>query len=63
MGMRSIDYVETEEEKKLNELRKLDQGVADYIEITLDHLTDYGMTHPQAAKAIIEKFKRVLNTK
>ena len=63
MGMRSIDYVETEEEKKLNELKKLDQGVDDYIEITLDRLTDYGMTHPQAAKAIIEKFKRVLNIK
>ena len=63
MGMRSINYVETEEEKKLNELRKLDEGVADYIGITLDHLMDYGMTHPQAAKAIIEKFKRVLNIK
>jgi hypothetical protein len=63
MGMRPTDYVKTEEEKKLNELRKLDQGVADYIEITLDHLMDYGMTHQQASKAIIEKFKRVLNIK
>ena len=54
--MKPIDYVKTEEEKKLNELRKLDEGVADYIEITLDHLMGYGMTHQQATKAIIEKF-------
>ena len=38
MGMRPTDYDKTEEAQKLNELRKLDQGVADYIEITLDHV-------------------------
>ena len=51
----------TEEMKKLNELKKLDQGVDDYIEITLDHLMEYGMSEQEASKAIIKRFKRVLN--
>ena len=43
MGMRNIEWKPTEEMKKLDELRKLDQGVDDYIEITLNQLMDYGM--------------------
>ena len=51
----------TEEMKKLNELKKLDQGVDDYIEITLDHLMEYGMSEQEASISIIKRFKRVLN--
>ena len=52
---------DTEEMKKLNELRKLDEGVADYIEITLNLLMEYGMPEQEASKSIIKRFKRVLN--
>ena len=52
---------DTEEMKKLDELRKLDQGVDDYIEITLNLLMEYGMSEQEASISIIERFKRVLN--
>ena len=52
---------DTEEMKKLNELRKLDEGVADYIEITLNLLMEYGMSEQEASISIIKRFKRVLN--
>ena len=52
---------DTEEMKKLNELKKLDQGVDDYIEITLNQLMDYGMSEQEASKAILNRFKRVLS--
>ncbi len=61
MGMRNIEWKPTEEMKKLDELRKLDQGVDDYIEITLNQLMDYGMSEQEASKAILNRFKRVLS--
>ena len=61
MGMRNIEWKPTEEMKKLDELRKLDQGVDDYIEITLNQLMDYGMSEQDASNAILNIFKRVLS--
>ena len=52
---------ETDEMKTIEELKKIDENVSDYIDNTLDFLMKYGMSEQEASISIIERFKIVLN--
>ena len=47
--------------KIIEELRKIDKNVSEYIANTLDFLMKYGMSEQEASISIIKQFKRVLN--
>ena len=52
---------ETKEMKIIEELKKIDGNVSDYIKNTLDFLMNYGMSEQEASISIIKQFKKVLN--
>ena len=47
--------------KIIEELRKIDKNVSEYIDNTLDFLMKYGMSEQEASISIIKQFKKVLN--